>query len=339
MTFRTITARQAFTLIELLVVIAVIAVLIALLIPAVQKVRESAARTQCQNNLKQLALGCHRYHDLYRHFPPGGKYGRTTGNFTVDCHYPQGNWLVYTLPFMEQDPLYNQLHTFLGYVNASNPSDPKNNAIQMAVNAKVLPARLPYGRCPSDPFDPKASVCNYVASMGPQCMVGGPYAKYCDGASFNPPLNYRTSPAIGSTLSAAKIRGMFNRRGDKIAIVHVPDGTSNTILLGETLAGEQGFQASFPAEFGGMYHIKNWAKTEGGNTHGTTIIPINTKTPCPSSTCDDMNLSFGFKSNHARGANFVFVDGSVHYISQDINHRSYQALGCRNDGASVPSPD
>jgi prepilin-type processing-associated H-X9-DG protein len=238
---------------------------------------------------------------------------------------------------MEQDALYGQLQPFLGYLNESNPSDPRNNSIQAAVNAKVLPALLPYGRCPSDTFDPKAPVCNYVASMGPQCM-GGPYDKYCDGASFAPPLNYGRSPVIGSTLSASKIRGMFNRRGDKIAIKQVTDGTSNTILIGETLAGEQGFQTSFPGEFGGMYYIKNWAKTEGGNTHGTTIIPINTRTPCPSAACDDIAQSYGFKSNHRQGTNFVFVDGSVHWVSQGIDHRTYQALGCRNDGAAIELP-
>jgi prepilin-type N-terminal cleavage/methylation domain-containing protein/prepilin-type processing-associated H-X9-DG protein len=330
-------SRRAFSLIELLVVIAIITVLIALLIPAVQRVRESAARTQCQNNLKQLALGCHRYHDLNRHFPPGGKYGRLTG-LVVDCHYAQGNWLVYTLPFMEQDGLHGKLQPFLGYVNVNNPMDPKNNAIAMAVKAGVLPALLPYGRCPSDSFDLKAPVCNYVGSMGPQCMTGGPYDKYCSGSAFSPPLNYGRSPVIGSTLNASQIRGMFNRRGDKIAIKQVTDGTSSTILIGETLAGEQGFQTKSPGEFGGMYYIKNWAKTEGGNTHGTTIIPINTRTPCPSAACDDMGLSFGFKSNHGQGTNFAFVDGSVHFISKDIDHRTYQALGCRNDGASVSVP-
>src|SRR5262245_12500788 len=193
-------SRHGFSLIELLVVIAIIAVLIALLIPAVQRIRESAARTQCQNNLKQLALGCHRYHDLNRHFPPGGKYGRITGNIQ-DCHYAQGNWLVYTLPFMEQEGLHAQLQPFLGYVNVNNPSDPKNNAIAMAVSAKVLPALLPYGRCPSDPFDPKAPVCNYVGSMGPQCMTASPYDKYCSGSAFSPPLHYSRSPVIGSTLN------------------------------------------------------------------------------------------------------------------------------------------
>jgi prepilin-type N-terminal cleavage/methylation domain-containing protein/prepilin-type processing-associated H-X9-DG protein len=339
-------SRPGFTLVELLVVIAIIAVLIALLVPAVQKVREAASQSQCQNNLKQLALGCHGYNDVFKHFPPGGKYGELTGNPGTDCHFPQGNWLVYTLPFMEQQPLYNELFPYISYANKANPSDPKNNTIQMAVDAKILPVLLPYGRCPSDPFDSSAPVCNYVGSMGPQCMANanfqsGPFETYCDGASFHPPLNYGPSTPLGSGTSLTQLRGMFNRTGDKLTIAHVVDGSSNTLFIGETLAGEQGFFTTAIAgvEFGGMYHVKNWAKTEGGNTHGTTIIPINYSTPCPSAACEDPNLSWGFKSRHPGGTNFAFVDGSVHLIMQDINHRTYQALGCRDDGDAVTLAD
>src|SRR5437868_1946645 len=157
---------KGFTLIELLVVIAIIAILIALLVPAVQKVREAAARSQCQNNLKNLALACQSFHDVYKYFPQGGKYAQLTGTSNVDCHYLQGSWLVYTLPFMDQGPLYDQLYPYVSYANLATPSDPLNDTIQAAVNAGVLPVRLPYGRCPSDPFDPSAPVCNYVGSLG-----------------------------------------------------------------------------------------------------------------------------------------------------------------------------
>jgi prepilin-type N-terminal cleavage/methylation domain-containing protein/prepilin-type processing-associated H-X9-DG protein len=339
-------SRQAFTLLEVLVVIAIIAILIALLVPAVQRIRETAAASQCQNNLKQLALGCHGYNDVFKHFPPGGKYGELTNNTSVDCHYPQGNWLVYTLPFMDQEPLYNQLLPYISYANKADPSDPNNNTIQTAVDAKILPVVLPYGRCPSDPFDHDVPVCNYVGSMGPQCMLNGsfqpgPYQTYCDGANFNPPLNYGPSSPLGSGTRNSTIRGMFNRTGDKLTTAQVLDGTSTTIFIGETLAGEQGFNFTGVAdvEFCGMYYAHNWAKTEGGNTHCTTIIPINLSTPCPSEACDDPNYSWGFKSKHPGGTNFAFVDGSVHFIQQDINHRTYQALGCRDDGEAVNVAD
>jgi prepilin-type N-terminal cleavage/methylation domain-containing protein/prepilin-type processing-associated H-X9-DG protein len=358
-----IRSRRAFTLIELLVVIAIIAILIALLVPAVQKVREAAARTQCQNNLKQLGLACQNYHDVYKRFPAGGKYGSFTHNADIDCHYTQGNWLVLTLPFMEQTGLYNQLFPYISYANFANPADPRNDTIQAAVNAGVLPVLLPYMRCPSDPFDSNAPICNYVGSMGPQCM-GGSFDVYCSGGNFNPPLNYGNPPnnppfysntPMGSGTDPTKLMGMFNRRSDSIRIALVTDGTSNTILIGETLAGEQGYfnvwpgppQGTWAATFylGGMYNWVaqpslnwNWARTEGGNTHCSTIIPINYSTPCPTSGACFGFDSYGFKSKHTGGTNFVFVDGSVHFVEQGIDHRTYQALGCRNDGdpASLP---
>ena len=144
--------RRGFTLIELLVVIAIIAILIALLVPAVQNVREAAAKATCQNNLKQLGLACHNYHDTYFAFPPGGEYSRIMRGDGNTCHYAQGSWLVQTLPFMEQTPLWNEIPN-KGYHNNAYPPDIKNDSIQQAVDAGILPKHLPYGRCPSDPFD------------------------------------------------------------------------------------------------------------------------------------------------------------------------------------------
>ena len=344
--------RRAFTLIELLVVIAIIAILIALLVPAVQKVREAAARLQCLNNLKQLALACHSYNDVFKIYPQGGKYSLYSGNSSNDCHYLQGSWLVHTLPFMDQGPLYDQLTPYINYANTTNVFDPGNDAIKAAVAAGVLPKRLPYGRCPSDPFDPSATVCNYVGSMGPQCLSdqnnpaypgGSPFNTFCNGATFTPALNYGPSSNMGAGTDAMKLRGMFNHRGTKINLAGVTDRVSNVIMLRETLAGEQGWRFTWnsngPFIMGGMYHIKTWADTEGGNAHCSTIIPINYSTPCPGTACDDPGQSFGFKSKHMGGTNFAFADGTVRFVPVSIDHRTYQALGCRNDGAAVNVPD
>lgn len=368
--YRVANSRRAFTLIELLVVIAIIATLIALLLPAVQKVRDAAARMQCQNNLKNLALACHGYYDINNYFPRGGNYGFANNNIPLTCHFTQGSWLVYTLPYMDQGPLWGQLYPIISYCNPANQADPKNDTIQTAVNAGILPAFLPYGRCPSDPALRDQPVSNYVGSMGPQCVGagvnggfgapydttgGGPWQQYCDGGNFVPPLNYGPSPNNGSSLNPANIRGMFNRFGDKISMATITDGTSNTLFIGETLAGEQGFFNTFNFNpdiyLGGMYHVRNWASTEGGNAHCSTIIPINNYTPCsgppvkmPNSTgsgtpCNDPGKSWGFKSKHFGGTNFAWGDGNVRFVSQDIDHRTYQALGCRNDGAPVNLPD
>src|SRR5262249_37845229 len=145
---------RAFTLIELLVVIAIIAVLIGLLLPAVQKVREAAARLKCQNNLKQLALAWHTYHDAAGYFPPGGMLNPNW--ITTDQNgwggqggwqFDQGSWHVYVLPYMEQGNLFQRIASF-------GMGTPNVDVITRAMTAGVLPATLPYQRCPSDGWNP-----------------------------------------------------------------------------------------------------------------------------------------------------------------------------------------
>jgi prepilin-type N-terminal cleavage/methylation domain-containing protein/prepilin-type processing-associated H-X9-DG protein len=304
----------AFTLIELLVVIAIIAVLIGLLLPAVQKVREAANRLKCTNNLKQYGLALHSYQDVYQAFPPGGR--------SSDAD-DRGGWQVYILPYMEQGNLFNKI-----------PADFQNqaNSIRTVWNNGTIKVRLPYTRCPSDSWDPNSFASNYLGSMGPQCLPVNcssfhPYDIYCQTAIG---WGYTTSTADGDTTDPAKLRGMFCRAGAKVTLTSVTDGTSNTILLGEILIGEHG----------DIKGANNWA-SRFGNSTVSTIIPINYKTdvsddpPCsqsPQHSNRNWAVAFGFKSNHPGGANFVFVDGSVHFLQQTINHRTYQLLGCRNDG-------
>jgi prepilin-type N-terminal cleavage/methylation domain-containing protein/prepilin-type processing-associated H-X9-DG protein len=315
-------STAAFTLIELLVVIAIIAILIGLLLPAVQKVREAAARMKCSNNLKQFGLAIHTYNDTYNRLPPSGN------NWANDT----GSWLVQTLPYMEQGNLYKvfkpttstdiQTANDVG-VNAGNP------------NGDTPGFKLPYGQCPSDPGAPHQNCVNYVGSLGPQCAIGpcgfDPNQQYCNGQAFG--WGYQTSPDHGNSTSASDIRGLFNRLGAKITLLSITDGTSNTIAVGE----------SIPAQHD---HLQggDWWNYNSGAAHCTTIIPINyqitsTNWCSPADRCwNNWDVSWGFKSNHTNGANFLFADGSVHFLQQSIDHGTYQRLGCRNDGVPVSIP-
>ena len=328
--------RSAFTLIELLVVIAIIAILIGLLLPAVQKVREAAARMSCTNNLKQLALACHNYHDVNGRFPPGGD--------TLGRNTDRGGFHFWITPFMEQDNIHRQVDSATGpYARIRN-----------AFEAKILPVKLPYGRCPSDDYDSSVAMSNYAASIGPQCVPGpcaaqfSPNRIYCNGNAFNPPWGYDTSQNYGDTADSSRARGMFTRRGARIDIASVTDGTSNTIMLGEVLIGQNGdcLYAIGRNQPDGLN--VGWARTDNGLSIISTIIPINTRTDyvdpqgrlCenPMRNVDNWNLSFGFKSNHSGGANFAFADGHIQFIQQSIEHRTYNLLGCRHDGQPVQIP-
>ena len=334
----TATYRRGFTLIELLVVLAIVAVLIGLLLPAVQKVRESANRMKCQNNLKQLALACLNYEAAHGALPPGG-------DAMTDR---QGSLHVHILPYMEQENLYREIRRF--------------PTIRAAVAGGVLPRTFSYARCPSDGDQPdNPRYCNYRGSMGPQCNLGpcsyDPYQVWCNGTSTQPtrPLpvptlpGYTNSPNYGDTTDPSLVRGLFNRGGARIRIASVQDGLSNTIALGELLP-HVNVSYRFGVDDGG------WANWDGGSNPASTIVPINYRIDpndfgrptfvncdvnCPEGTAHclwNWALSWAFKSNHRGGANFALGDGSVRFVSQDINHATLQYLGCRHDGQVVALP-
>lgn len=359
--------RSAFTLVELLVVIAIIGVLVALLLPAVQSARESARRTQCVNHQKQLALGCINFENQRGHVPKGNY---ATGTF------PEGgnvSWLFVSMGYIEQNALYQQVVGAGSLTNAINqgilpaapklircPSDqfePKSKIHSSYVGNTGPNCNNPPAGCPA-PF---------------QLHCNGQTMDYSTNAApppLNPPTHpgYEPSVTHGSTSIAEGTRGMFARghtatnvpgNGAGTAVIRlatVTDGTSNTIFISETLPEFCEFMRynSAPGVLG-----PGWA---GGNhvAQGQTIQPINWKIDRMSNPpaafgsclCDPstnpsgdkarciMNwaVTWGYKSNHPGGVNVVFVDGSVHFLNQNIDMRTYQHLGCRDDGNAVSIP-
>jgi prepilin-type N-terminal cleavage/methylation domain-containing protein/prepilin-type processing-associated H-X9-DG protein len=358
--------RPGFTLIELLVVIAIIAVLIGLLLPAVQKVREAAARMKCQNNLKQIALGCINYEATFGFYPrnlTGGTFATGGGN---------QSWLFQALGYTEDNNLYTAVLKTGSFANARA--------------AGILPASTKLTRCPSDDYEVgDGKYCNYVANVGPQCNnpaagCPAPFQIHCNGQvgpatsgnippALVPPTHpgYGPSRTWGTNIEAnSEFPGMFARVAQTspsatwtperkaaaltVKLADVADGTSNTLFIGETLPEFCEFQRYISATGTG------WP--EGGNsiTQGQTIQPINYRIEksdapaydqscaagaplCPTGNgarCQaNWAVTWGFKSNHSGGTQFAFVDGSVHFIQESIDMRTYQYLGHRNDGQAA----
>ena len=316
--------RAGFTLIELLIVIAIIGTLIGLLLPAVQKVREAASRIQCQNKLKQFGLAMHHYHNDKGKFPPGSAWLPGSNWSDIDWSANKGTWLVYTLPYIEEDNLYRQI---------PNHETPHFDSIGAAVGAGVLPRALTKLRCPSDSFQyDQGPYSNYVGSLGPQCVDDKcgftPFASYCNQPAWG------WGPSDEDEPSLPGIRGMFSRFSYALSLSDCPDGASQTLLLGESLPSTN------------AHMLQGWY-TSYGSQLATTIIPINYRISegdrswCgsagagPAHSMYNNNVSWGFRSRHPGGANFTFVDGSVHFLSQAIDHKTFQLLGCRNDGQVV----
>jgi prepilin-type N-terminal cleavage/methylation domain-containing protein/prepilin-type processing-associated H-X9-DG protein len=319
--------RRGFTLIELLVVIAIIGVLIALLLPAVQKVREAANRAKCANNLKQLALAAHNHHDAIGRFPNGLHTVETT-----DGRYANGTcWEVELLPYFEQDNLKHRW----------DYEDFRNNVAGNlgATTAQVLRVLL----CPSDAlpdlvwYVPADLNLQYAFAAGWYGLssYGG------NGGKRSFPLNYATRDGI-----------FYQDSGIRLA--DVTDGASNTFLFGERSHDDPVWDYMSYINDSGFYPLAKsgkWAAvyaTSGGSLAErllSTPVPINYRVPAGISqqewggaTGAQNNRLCAYGSGHPGGANFAFADGSVRFLTDRTPLDTLQALSTRAGGEVVSAP-
>ena len=315
-------ARSAFTLIELLVVIAIIAILIALLVPAVQKVREAAARTQCANNLKQLGIAIHSYHDVNKRMPPNA----ITINFAwaADSVEPGPSiwtWIARILPYIEQGALATQYNIPDGTMLAAQPG------LTAVIPVLLCPAATGAGQ-PTTASDWQnipgisMSMTNYRGVSGSNWGLNGGGGI---GTAF---INADPDPNLGqSGLDAGN--GMFYRSDGnrKLTMVGITDGTSNTFMIGES-------NHAYDKHCGG-WPYPNYV-------HGTCAIPLNYNDGplgTPSAGYANWPNRYSFRSYHSGGGFFCFADGTVRFVDDTINLANYRALATIRGGETVTLPD
>jgi prepilin-type N-terminal cleavage/methylation domain-containing protein/prepilin-type processing-associated H-X9-DG protein len=292
--------RSAFTLIELLVVIAIIGVLMALLLPAVQKVRVAAQRAKCASNLKQLALAAHQYHDALQSFPPG--FFRATGPWLEVRVY---TLFVALLPHLEQDNLHRQWD----YDRYGNNLGPYPTATASHV--------IPLTWCPAD-YLPSPPVDQNDMSTSPRHWGM---------------ISYGGNAGIRSTAEQTRDGVFFE--ASHVRLADVTDGTSNTLLLGERNHWDPMYDQLCPND--ALITNGWWAYAGTADVLLSAAVPLNYQAPPSATTCEDVKADrlCAFGSRHPGGANFALVDGSVRFLPDTISLSTLQGLSTRAAGECV----
>lgn len=333
---RKVSRQRGFTLIELLVVIAIIAILIALLLPAVQQAREAARRTQCKNNLKQVGLALHNYHDTALAFPIGSS-REQRGGWGVA-------WWAGVLPYTEQAPLYNQLQfegNHPGWThdtgNDGNNSTPQSAGWDNgnAASGKVLSFML----CPSSPVPA-------TRDTGGGHQITIPHYHGIAGAASDPANGFTETRQLacctccGGLCSGGIIsRGgmLVANNGQVIRIRDVTDGTTNTIIVGEgsafgTNSATGNKQIHHLVQHGWLMGAASSNGTGRAFNITTIMYPPNTTDINLPGICQNDGSNNGLHSTHEGGCQILLADGSARFLSENIDMVTLRRLCTRDDG-------
>lgn len=297
--------RDGFTLVELLVVIAIIGILVGLLLPAVQAAREAARRMSCSNNLKQIGLALHNYHDTNNKFPAGQYYCRRDITCTgARSTWLQGwSWTASILPYIEQGNVGKALNYGL------NLYDP--------INLPIIRTPVPIFHCPSDatrkeliPPSGVATDTRLIATSN-YCGNGGSFSN-----SFNSDIDTSVNPRNANWLNGVL------RRDSSHGFRDITDGTSNTILVGEVTHYNFTWDPS-------MYGM--WDPPSGTACCTLSMVRHGNQRLNPPPTATQLIKREGFHSLHTGGAQFTYCDGSVHFVSQSVDFTNRQFASFPND--------
>jgi len=317
--------RRGFTLIELLVVIAIIAVLIALLLPAVQAAREAARRSQCVNNLKQVGLALHNYHDSNNVFVSN----RPGNNQALGNDSSAASGFVSLLPQMEQQSMFNGWNFQLAFNRNVAGRGPYQASTIPEAQTTIAMSILNVMLCPSDNARTTVDISGTGRDDHPLLTVAavGSYA-FCAGSLVAP---------LGTSDNDKRTNTGFADYGFNRGTRDITDGTSNTIAAGESAYCNDGrYQNANVA--GGAACFNVWTiSLRHGSTFRTTVNPLNTLPGRGAFTPAGWTMTSAFGSRHSGGANFLFADGSVRFLKDSTSLPIYRALSTRDAGEVVSS--
>jgi prepilin-type N-terminal cleavage/methylation domain-containing protein/prepilin-type processing-associated H-X9-DG protein len=337
-------SRRGFTLIELLVVIAIIAVLIALLLPAVQSAREAARRAQCTNNLKQIGIALHNYHDVVGSFPTsiiGWGYGNSTGNH-------RAGWIAMTLPYLEQMPVYNAINFNVNMRNYDGSPGPTDEGC-LAIGHTAYMTPLNVLMCPSDPspsfsrWDRADTGVGYFGPGDSRNGNSGPKLSYFgnmgdnhadsdfNGVIYWPFLSLPVDRQEGFGADGT-FTGIMSRHAGTCAIRDITDGTSNTLAVGESLfescrwftwPNPNGNTCTSQIPLNWKIYFNDWNEDGGLDSRRNSV---------------NWRVGFGWRSQHPSIVNFLFCDGRVTGIKDTVNRDFvFRQLSTRAMGEVVGS--